>query len=204
MVGGVYDAATDPARAVVGVAAQRPGALERVGFALADLHRLAGALADTEARMLGVLDELHLRGLAESIPGVSAVGVAAILAEAGDLARYGSARALVKHAGLCPRANESGAYAGRTRISGRGRPLLRIAAWRAVFGALRHNPVLAARHAHLTGRADNPLTDAQARTALAASLLRQLHAVLTRGVAWDPAIAAGAVDPREEVTAGAA
>ncbi len=200
----VYDAATEPAQVAVGVSSQRPGAIERVGFALADLHRLTGALADVEARMLGVLDELHLRRLAETIPGVSAVGVAAILAEAGDLTRYGSARALVKHAGLCPRANESGTYTGQTRISGRGRPLLRIAAWRAVFAALRHNPVLAARHAHLTGRADNPLTDAQARTALAASLLRQLHAVLTRGLAWDPAIAAGTVDPREEVNAGAA
>lgn len=200
----VYDAATDPTQAAVGVSGQRPGAMERIGFALADLHRLTGALLDVEARMLGVLDELHLRRLAGTIPGVSPVGVAAILAEAGDLTRYGSARALVKHAGLCPRANESGAYAGQTRISGRGRPLLRIAAWRAVFGALRHNPVLAARHAHLTGRTDNPLTDAQARTALAASLLRQLHAVLTRGLAWDPAIAAGTVDPREEVTAGAA
>jgi len=201
---GVYDAATDPARAAVGVTGQRRGALERVGFALADLHRLTAALADVEDRMLAVLDELGLRRLAETIPGVSAVGVAAILAEAGDLTRYGSARALVKHAGLCPRANESGAYTGQTRISGRGRPLLRVAAWRAVFGALRHNPVLAARYAKLTGRSDNPLTDAQARTALAASLLRQLHAVLTRGVAWNPAIAAGTIDPREEVTAGAA
>lgn len=204
VVRGVYDAATDPARAAVGVAGQRPGALERVGFALADLRRLTTTLAEVETRMLGVLDELHLRHLAGTIPGVSPIGIAAILAEAGDLTRYGSARALVKHAGLCPRANESGAYTGQTRISGRGRPLLRIAAWRAVFGALRHNPVLAARHAHLTGRADNPLTDAQARTALAASLLRQLHAVLTRGVAWDPVIAAGTIDPREEVTASAA
>jgi transposase len=201
---GVYAAATDPAAAALGVASQRAGAIERIGFALADLHRLTAALVDVEARMLGVLDELQLRHLAETIPGVSAVGVAAILAEAGDLTRYGSARALVKHAGLCPRANESGAYAGQTRISGRGRPLLRIAAWRAVFGALRHNPVLAGRHARLTGRADNPLSDAQARTALAASLLRQLHAVLTRGVAWDPAIAAGALDPREEVNTSAA
>lgn len=201
---GVYAAATDPACAAVGVLSQRPGALERVGFVLGDLHRLAGALADTETRMLGVLDELQLARLAASIPGVSAIGVAAILAEAGELSRYGSARALVKHAGLCPRANESGAYAGATRISGRGRPLLRIAAWRAVFGALPHNPVLAARHVHLTTRADNPLTDAQARTALAASLLRQLHAVLTGGVAWNPAIAAGIVDFREEVSAPAA
>jgi hypothetical protein len=60
-----------------------------------------------------------------------------------------------------------------------------------VFPALQHNPVLAARHAHLTGRAENPLTDTQARIAIAASLLRQLHAVVTTRTTWNPAIATG-------------
>ena len=125
-----------------------------------------------------MLDTLGLTELVTGIPGVSAVGAATILAEAGDPTRFSSARALVKHAGPCPRANESGNYAGTTSISGRGRPELRLAAWRAVFTALQHNPVLAARHAHLTGRAENPLTDTQARIAVAASLLRHLHAVV--------------------------
>jgi transposase len=138
-----------------------------------------------------VLDELELTSLVTSIPGLSAVGAAAILAETGDLNRFDSARAVVKHAGLCPRDNSSGSYQGKTAISGRGRPALRLAAWRAVFAALQHNPVLAARHAHLTGRAERPLTDAQARVAVAGSLLRQLHAVVTTGTAWDPAIATG-------------
>ena len=83
---------------------------------------------------------------------------------------------------------------GKTAISGRGRPQLRLAAWRAVWAALRNNPVLAARYAHLTGRADNRLTKAQARVAVAGSLLRQLHAVLTTGTRFDPAIASGGVD----------
>ena len=60
-----------------------------------------------------------------------------------------------------------------------------------MWAALRNNPVLAARYAHLTGRADNKLTPAQARVAVAGSLLRQLHAVITTGTAWDPAIASG-------------
>ena len=141
--------------------------------------------------MVQVLDELGLTRLATSIPGLSAVGAAAILAETGDPTRFSSARALVKHAGLCPRDNASGAYQGKTGISGRGRPQLRLAAWRAVWAALRNNPVLAARYAHLTGRADNKLTKTQARVAVAGSLLRQLHAVITTGTAWDPAIAGG-------------
>lgn len=207
IVRAVFDAATDPAQAAVGVTDQRAGALERARFALADLAHARTEIRAVEARMLTVLDELTLTALVTSIPGLSAVGAATILAESGDPRRFASARALVKHAGLCPRDNASGTYQGKTPISGRGRPELRLAAWRAVFGALHHNPVLAARHAHLTGRPDHPLTDAQARVAVAASLLRQLHAVITTATAWDPAIAAGldrATDPREREATTAA
>ena len=63
-----------------------------------------------------------------------------------------------------------------------------------MWAALRNNPVLAARYAHLTGRAENKLTDAQARVAVAGSLLRQLHAVLTTSTPWDSTIASGGLD----------
>jgi transposase len=204
IVRAVWAAATSPTALATGVDTQRPGALERASLTLEDWHHALGQLADTEQRMTGVLDQLDLTNLVTTIPGLSAVGAAAILAETGDLARFDSARALVKHAGLCPRANESGAYAGTTRISGRGRPALRLAAWRATWGALAHNPVLAARHAHLTGRTHNQLTTAQARTALAAALLRWLWVVVTTRTPWQAAIAAGQLDPRREVTAPAA
>lgn len=191
IVRAVFEAATDPDSAGIGVLPQRAGALERVRFALADLAHARAEISVVETRMLAVLDSLGLTALVTSIPGLSAVGAATILAESGDPRRFSSARALVKHAGLCPRDNASGTYQGKTGISGRGRPELRLAAWRAVFGALHHNPVLAARHAHLTGRPERRLTDAQARIAVAGSLLRQLHAVITTGTAWDPDIAAG-------------
>jgi transposase len=204
IVRAVFDAAADPTRAEAGVASQRAGALERTRFALADLAHARAETAVVETRMVEVLDELGLTTLVTSIPGLSAVGAAAILAETGDPARFSSARALVKHAGLCPRDNASGSYQGKTGISGRGRPQLRLAAWRAVWAALRHNPVLAARYAHLTGRADNKLTKTQARVAVAGSLLRQLHAVITTGTAWDPAIAGGLKPQSRECAKGAA
>jgi transposase len=191
IVRAVFDAAVDPARAAAGVASQRAGALERTRFALADLAHARTETAVVETRMVELLDELGLTTVVTSIPGLSAVGAAAILAETGDPTRFSSARALVKHAGICPRDNASGSYQGKTGISGRGRPQLRLAAWRAVWAALRNNPVLAARHAHLTGRADNKLTTTQARVAVAGSLLRQLHAVITTDTTWDPAIAGG-------------
>ena len=128
-------------------------------------------------------------------PRVSAVGAAAMLAETGDPARFDSPRALVKHAGLCPRDNASGTFNGRSRISRRGRPRLRLAAWRAVWGALPHNSVMAARYRHLTTRQHNRLTDGQARAAIAAALLRWLHVVVTERVHWDTTIAGAAEMP---------
>jgi transposase len=200
----VWTAATDPGMATDGVLAQRPGALERARLTLDDWHHALDGLAEAEQRMTGILDQLQLTALVESIQGLSVVGAAAILAESGDPTRFDSARALVKHAGLCPRDNQSGAYAATTRISGRGRPALRLAAWRAVWGALHANPVLQARHAHLTSRQRNQLTPTQARTALAAALLRWLWVVVTKRIGWQAAIAAGQLDPRKQVTATAA
>lgn len=203
VVRAVFDAATQPSLATLGVDDQRAGALKRAAFCLGDLIRLRAEVADVEARILTVTDELGLTSLLGSIPGISALGGALILAETGDPSRFTSARALVKHAGLCPRANESGRSAGTTTISGKGRPGLRLAAWRAVFSALRHNPVFLARYTHLTTRADRPLTDTQARVAICASLLRQLHAVVVTATPWSAGQAAG-TDRREEGVAQAA
>lgn len=151
--------------------------------------------------MVAVLDELDLTELVCSIPGLSAVGAAAILAETGDLTRFSSPRSVVKHAGLCPRDNASGRHQGKTAISGRGRPELRLAAWRAVWAAMLTNSVLKGRFTHLTTRHDNRLAAQQARAACAAALLRWLHVVVTRRVAWDRAIAAGAVVTTPQVRA---
>lgn len=121
--------------------------------------------------------------------GLSPVGAAAILAETGDPARFATARALVKHAGLAPREKLSGTFTGRTKLTGQGRPGLRLAAWRAVWGAQRANPVYAARYLHLASRENNKLTPTQAQAAIAAAILRHLHAVVTTGQRWDPAVA---------------
>jgi transposase len=181
----LFAALADPA----GVIAHRRGALERVQLLLADWRDTQRKLADAEQRMTSVLDELELTELVSSIPGLSAVGAAAILAETGDPNRFATARAMVKHAGLAPRENTSGKFTGRTKLTGQGRPGLRLAAWRTVWGAQKANPVYAARYRHLTGREQNRLSPTQAQTVIAAAILRHLHAVITTGRAWDPSIA---------------
>jgi transposase len=188
----LFAALTDPA----GVIAHRAGALERVALLISDWLETHRRLLDTETRMTTVLDELRLTELVTSITGLSAIGAAAILAQTGDPHRFSSARALVKHAGLAPRENLSGAFKGRTKLTGQGRPGLRLAAWRAVWGAQRANPVYAARFTHLTTREQNKLTATQAQAVIAAAILRQLHAVVTTSRAWNPAIATHGAERR--------
>jgi transposase len=199
IVAGLWDALADTS----GVAAQRPGALERLHLLLGDWRELRLRLARTETRMVTVLGELGLAELVASIDGVSALSGAVILAETGDPNRFASGRAVVKHAGLNPSEHTSATISGQTSISRRGRPGLRAAAWRAVWGALRHNTVLQAKHAHLTSRDSNRLADGQARVACAAALLRWLWAVVTTGRAWDARIAAGEITAAPVIMAAA-
>src|ERR1700739_3797746 len=149
----VLRAIFDAAHAPGGVETERAAACERAAYALADWHYALDQVTDVEHRMVEVLDALDLNELVTTITGLSVVGAAAILAETGDPARFDCARTWAKHAGLCPRANESAPFQGSTKVSRRGRPGLRLAAWRALWAALRHNPVYAARYTHLTTRA---------------------------------------------------
>lgn len=190
-----FTALSDPG----GVIAHRRGALERACLLLSDWRETGRRLGDTETRMTAVLDELELTELVTSITGLSAVAAAAILAQTGDLTRFATARSLVKHSGLAPREKISGSYTGRTKITGQGRPGLRLAAWRAVWGSQSRNPVYAARYQHLTTREHNKLTPTQAQAVLAAALLRHLHAVVTTGQRWDPDIATRGTRPRADL-----
>jgi len=76
---------------------------------MADWQHTTQRLAEVEARMSAVLDELGLTRLATSIPGLSAVGAAAILAPRPATRGGSPPRAPdLKHAGLAPREKLSG------------------------------------------------------------------------------------------------
>jgi len=121
--------------------AHRLGEFERIGWLIEDWDSAKEKLVHPEQRMVAVWDELALIDLVCSIKGRSAVGAATILAETGDLHRFTSARAVVKHAGLAPRERMSDTFTGRARLTGAGRPGLRTATWRAVWGGVAPDTV---------------------------------------------------------------
>ena len=190
----------------------RRGLFRRIADELGDLQRTRAQLRAVEADMVLVPGELGLARLGD-IPGLSAVGAAAILAETGDPRRYDGSSSLVKHAGLSPADNASGAVEGQAHISRRGRPGLRLAVWRAVWPLLIHNPVLAARYQAMTTAGAAPQAGsrqaaaaraarARARVACAAALLRWIYSLTVHGTSWDPAVAGGAASsPRHPAEA---
>jgi transposase len=201
IIGRVFAATADTEGVV---AWSRRGLLRRVADELDDLQRIRAQLRVVEAAMIAVLDELGLSRLGH-VPALTAVGAAAILAETGDPRRYDSSSSLVKHAGMSPSDNSSGAFEGQARISRRGRPGLRLTVWRAVWPMLRFNSVIAAKYQAMT-QAEDPAADggsrraaaaararrAKARVACAASLLRWIYSMVVHGTSWDAAVASGA------------
>jgi transposase len=85
----VHAAAASPG----GIEAEQDALAERADFACAGWLTALAEVQRVEARMVQIPGELHLTQLVITIPGISAVGAAAILAETGDPARYDDPRA---------------------------------------------------------------------------------------------------------------
>lgn len=83
--------------------------------------------------------------LIKSIPGIGPTTVAKVLAYAGDVRRFGSAKALAAFIGLTPRQRQSGtSVRGRTVLSRAGHQALRHALYMPGLVARRHNEALKA------------------------------------------------------------
>ena len=83
--------------------------------------------------------------LLHSIPGLGDTTVAKVLAYAGDVRRFASAKAFAAFMGVTPRQRQSGhSVKGRTMMSRTGHADLRRALYMPGLVARRHNPVLKA------------------------------------------------------------
>lgn len=130
--------------------------------------------------------------LMSSIPGLGRVTAAKVLAYAGDIRRFNSAKALAAFAGLTPRQRQSGtSVAGRTVISRSGHKSLRTALYMPGLVARRHNQPLA--------EFGNRLANAgMAKKAVIGAVMRKLihliYGVITSGKPFDPTLARSRLD----------
>jgi transposase len=131
------------------VTIHRPGAFERAQLLLDDFRDTQQRLGETKpAWSSAVLDELQLSELVCSIVGLSTLGGASILAETGDLTRFATARATVKHFGLAT--GEDQRHLHRAHQADRARQTRTAHGCLAGgLGAQRANPVYAAKFTQL-------------------------------------------------------
>jgi transposase len=126
--------------------------------------------------------------LLRKIPGIGPIHALTILAEAGDLRRFGHHRQFLKFCGLDLATRKSGTFRGRTKLSKYGNARLRRALWMAAQVAARQRDN--SFRDKLGRYTERDRHDADLRrkavTALTAKMARVVHAVIKGGAEYRP------------------
>ena len=135
--------------------------------------------------------------LLASIPGIGRTTAAKVLGLLGDLRRFDSGKALAAFIGVTPRRHESGnSVRGRTSISRAGHANIRHALFMPTLVATRHNPTIKTFRDRLVAAGKSK------KSAVLASmnkLVNVMHAVVRRGVAFDPGFGRLALDVQDGI-----
>jgi transposase len=116
-----------------------------------------------------------------SIPGIGECSAMMLLAEIGEIGRFGDKEALCSYAGLVPRVRESAGQAARGGITRQGSPWLRWIMVEAAQVATRCSPAAKRYYERLLRKKHKHV----APVALARKLLIAVYALLHEGVLFD-------------------
>jgi transposase len=141
-----------------------------------------------EAMAVELLDESPDYKLLCRIPGVGPITALTILAEAGDLRRFGHHRQFLKFCGLDLATHQSGAFRGQTKLSKYGNARLRRALWLAGQVAIRQKENSFRDKFERTIARDRHNADLRrkALTAITAKMARVVHAIVKSGADYRP------------------
>jgi transposase len=115
---------------------------------LAEYDLAWSQLQDVEQEMVSVLERIPFAKFMLAIKGISAISVAGIIGEAGDLSGFIHGNTLLRHAGLNLAEASSGKWVGQMKISKRGRSRLRRFIFMMSMSLVRNNPEFRSIHAH--------------------------------------------------------
>jgi transposase len=122
------------------------------------------------------------------LPGIGPIHALTILAEAGDLRRFGHHRQFLKFCGFDLATHQSGQFRGLTRLSKYGNARLRRTFWLAAQVAIhqRENSFRDHFGRHIAKDRDNKDLRRKALTAVAAKMARVAHALVKTGTDYRP------------------
>jgi len=124
----------------------------------------------------------------QQVPGIGPINAPTILAEAGDLRRFGHHRQFLKFCGLDLATHQSGQFRGRTKLSKRGNARLRRTFWMAAQVAIRQrkNSFRDKFERYVTRDRYDPDLRRKAFTAITAKMARVVHALVKAGADYRP------------------
>ena len=105
-------------------------------------------LQTVETEIIAVLERIPFAKSMLAVKGISAISLAGILGEAGDLSGFVHGNALLRHAGLNLAEASSGKWTGQMKISKRGRSRLRRFIFMMTMSLVANNPEFKAMHAY--------------------------------------------------------
>jgi len=122
------------------------------------------------------------------IPGIGPIIALTVLAEAGDLRRFGHYRQFLKFCGLDLATYQSGQFRGQTKLSKFGNARLRRAFWVAAQVAIRQrdNSFRAKYERYIARDRDNANLKRKALTAITAKMARTAYAIIKSGSDYRP------------------
>ena len=126
--------------------------------------------------------------LLRRIPGIGPITALTILAEAGDLRRFGHHRQFLKFCGLDLATQQSGTFRGQTKLSKYGNARLRRALWMAGLVAVRQkeNSFRDKFERYIARDRHNADLRRKALTAITAKMARVVYAVIKSGADYRP------------------
>jgi transposase len=155
---------------------------------LAEGRGLVRQRDEIEARVIELLSDIPDYQLLTTIPGIGPINAMTILAEAGDLRRFGHHRQFLKFCGMDLATVQSGMFRGQSRISKYGNARLRRTLWMAGQTAVlkRTNSFRDKFERYISKDRHNANLRRKAYTAIAAKMARTVHAVIKHGEPYRP------------------
>jgi transposase len=180
---GRIDALIGAARASVAVRSLEPVLAGKVRALARQVAGLNREIAELDTAIATEFAQLGYRPT--DFPVGGAVGLATIVAEAGDVGRYPSAKQFLAHFGWCPADTQSGKYKNtHPRLSKAGNRYVRRMIWLLAIGAVRHPGPYREYFDRRTAVGKNKM---DTLVAIGRKLLTTIYAILKTGRPYDPA-----------------
>ena len=160
---------------------------DRLAVLVAELEVHEGHAEALKAQIETLGAELKADGelppIDEAVSGLTLFNLARLVGQTGPLGDFRSKRQLLRYAGMNLRERESGTYKGQTRLSKKGRPMLRKVLGQAAFPLLRGDRLLGERYGERCKR----MKSTQATVAAMRKLLVVVWGAHRSAEAFDPA-----------------